>query len=55
MEKIKKFESDLIGNCNVCYEENNCVKKCNSCVFCMCKECYLTIKSTSCVHCKNQF
>lgn len=52
---IKKFKSDLVGMCNICYDENKDIKKCNKCVFYLCEKCYIKVGCDTCVHCKNKF
>ena len=55
IKNSKKFKSELIGICNVCYEENKDIEKCAVCIFCICEECFITIKKIYCVHCKTKF
>ena len=52
-EKVKvKFISTNTGKCDVCYEENKEVKKCEKCIFHLCEICTHEIIGTKCVHCR---
>lgn len=56
-EKKNKLKNNkyTIGDCNICYNENLEVYKCNNCVFLVCESCYIKTKNHNCVHCKNNF
>ncbi len=50
-----KDKKCITDDCNICYNDNLEVYKCNNCVFLVCESCYIKTKDYKCVHCKNNF